>query len=231
LFFIKRDELDIYNIPIARITQEFLEYLHLMVSMDLEVAGEFIVMAATLMQIKVRMLLPRDETQEDEEDPRAELVRRLVEYKRYKEMSLHLSSMEEEERKVSYRKFFGADTRLRVAEEEDESLREISLFNLIAAYKSAVDRMPRKIVHEVSLPSVSIDEQMSFVMDYLRIHGPTTVLRLVAHMTDKIRIVVTIIALLELTKNRAVRLMQGGADGDIEVLPAEQAAVYQEKLL
>ena len=81
------------------------------------------------------------------------------------------------------------------------------------------------------MPSVSIDEQMSFVMDYLRIHGPTTVLRLVAHMTDKIRIVVTIIALLELTKNRAIRLLHGSADGDIEVLPAEHAAVYQEKLL
>jgi segregation and condensation protein A len=231
LFFIKRDELDIYDIPIARITQEFLEYLHLMASLDLEVAGEFIVMAATLMQIKVRMLLPRDETQEEEEDPRAELVRRLVEYKRYKEMSLRLSSLEEEERKVSYRRFFGADTRLRVAEDEEDSLRDISLFNLIAAYKSAVDHMPRKIVHEVSLPSVSIDEQMSFVMDYLRIHGPTTVLRLVAHMTDKIRVVVTFIALLELTKNRAIRLLRSTSAEDVEVLPAEQAAVFQERFL
>jgi segregation and condensation protein A len=231
LFFIKRDELDIYDIPIARITQEFLEYLHLMASLDLEVAGEFIVMAATLMQIKVRMLLPRDETQEEEEDPRAELVRRLVEYKRYKEMSLRLSSLEEEERKVSYRRFFGADTRLRVAEDEEDSLRDISLFNLIAAYKSAVDHMPRKIVHEVSLPSVSIDEQMSFVMDFLRIHGPTTVLRLVAHMTDKIRVVVTFIALLELTKNRAIRLLRSTSAEDVEVLPAEQAAVFQERFL
>ena len=78
LFFIKRDELDIYNIPISRITKEFFEYLHLMATLDLEVAGEFIVMAATLMQIKVRMLLPRDEHAVEEDDPRAELVRRLV---------------------------------------------------------------------------------------------------------------------------------------------------------
>ena len=231
LFFIKRDELDIYDIPIARITKEFLDYLHLMASLDLEVAGEFIVMAATLMQIKVRMLLPRDETQEEEEDPRAELVRRLVEYKRYKEMALRFSSMEDEERKVSYRRFFTADTRLRVPDEEEDSLRDISLFNLIAAYKKAVDRMPQKVVHEVALPGVSIDEQISFVMDYLRIHGSTTVLRLVAHMTDKIRIVVTFIALLELTKNKAVRLMQGSSAEDVEVVPAEHAAVYQEKLL
>ena len=78
LFFLKRDELDIYNIPISKITKEFFDYLHLMSTLDLEVAGEFIVMAATLMQIKVRMLLPRDERATEEEDPRAELVRRLV---------------------------------------------------------------------------------------------------------------------------------------------------------
>ena len=79
LFFIKRDELNIYDIPIARITQEYLDSLHLMAALDLDVAGEFIVMAATLMQIKVRMLLPRDEYRAEEEDPRAELVRRLIE--------------------------------------------------------------------------------------------------------------------------------------------------------
>src|SRR4030066_327547 len=95
LFFIKRDELDIYDIPISKITQEFLEYLHLMTTLDLEVAGDFIVMAATLMQIKVRMLLPREIGPDgEEEDPRAELVRRLIEYKRYKEMSQEFSKIE-----------------------------------------------------------------------------------------------------------------------------------------
>src|SRR5512139_2265702 len=131
LFFIRRDELEITDIPISRITQEFLEYLHLMASLDLEVAGEFIVMAATLMQIKVRMLLPRDENAEEEEDPRAELVRRLVEYKRYKEMSQRMSSMESEQRKVYYRRFFVADPKLEPAEDTQDSLKDISLFNLI----------------------------------------------------------------------------------------------------
>src|SRR3990167_1763760 len=83
LFFIKRDELDIYNIPISRITREFLDYIHYMESLDLEVAGEFLVMAAELMQVKVRMLLPPDPAAgEDEADPRASLIKRLVEYKR-----------------------------------------------------------------------------------------------------------------------------------------------------
>jgi segregation and condensation protein A len=217
LFFIKRDELDIYNIPISRITKEFLEYLHLMASLDLEVAGEFIVMAAELMQIKVRMLLPRSDNAEEEEDPRAELVRRLVEYKRYKEMSERMSSMESEQKKVYYRRFFVADTKLEPAEDAQDTLKDISLFNLIAAFKSAMDQMPKKVVHEVSLLNVSVDEQMSFIMDFLHVHGPTTLLRLVAHMTEKMRIIVTLIAILELTKNKIISLSPVQGKDDIGI--------------
>ncbi|MBP1655530.1 MAG: chromosome segregation and condensation protein ScpA [Bacteroidetes bacterium] len=224
LFFIRRDELDITNIPISRITQEFLEYLHLMASLDLEVAGEFIVMAATLMQIKVRMLLPRDENAPEEEDPRAELIRRLIEYKRFKEMAQEFGSLEEEHRKVYYRRFFEGDTKTLVEEEDDGFLKDISLFNLIAAYKSALDQMPRKVVHEVHLLSVTVDEQMSFVMDFLRVHGPTTLLQLVAHMVEKIRIIVTVIAVLELTKNKAIALAVVDGRDDIAIRPLTSLA-------
>jgi segregation and condensation protein A len=221
LFFIKRDELDITNIPIAKIAREYLDSLQLMASLDLEVAGEFIVMAATLMQIKVRMLLPRDETAEAEEDPRAELVRRLIEYKRFKEMSQGMSTMEEQQRKVYYRKFFHADTRIQVEDEvDDDTLKDISLFNLIAAYKSAVDNMPKKVIHEVTLLPVTIDEQISFLMDYLRVHGTATLLKVVAHMTEKVRIVVTIIAILELTKNKVILLSPHDNGNDILICPA-----------
>jgi segregation and condensation protein A len=217
LFFIKRDELDIQNIPISRITQEFLEYLHLMVSLDLEVAGDFIVMAAELMQIKVRMLLPRDESAPEEDDPRAELVRRLIEYKRYKEMSIHMGSIEAEQRKVHYRRFFHADTHLEPSEEPGEGLKEISLFNLISAFKIAMDHMPKKVVHEVTIMNVTVDEQMSFVLDFLRVHGPTTLLRIVAHMTEKIRMIVTVIALLELTKNRMITILPAATADDVAI--------------
>ncbi len=219
LFFIKRDELDITNIPISRITQEFLEYLHLMASLDLDVAGDFIVMAATLMQVKVRMLLPRDENAIDDEDPRAELVRRLMEYKRYKEMSLELGHMEEEQRNVYYRKFFQADTRVLVDDDDDGFLKDISLFNLIAAYKSALDQIPRKVVHEVQLLTVSVEEQMSFVLDFLRVHGSTTLLQLVTHMVEKIRVIVTVIAILELTRNNVVSLDAIEGRDDIAIRP------------
>jgi len=220
LFFIKRDELDIYDIPISRITQEFLEYLHLMTQLDLDVAGDFIVMAATLMQIKVKMLLPQIENAEEEEDPRAELVRRLIEYKRFKEMSHQMASMEEEQRKVYYRKFFAADTKVQQTEDGEDLLKDVSLFNLIAAFKSAMDHMPRKIVHEVNLLNVSVDEQMSFVLDFLRVNGPTTLLELVYHMAEKVRVIVTIIALLELTKNKVVTLGAIAGKDDVSIRAA-----------
>lgn len=221
LFFIKRDELDIYDIPISKITQEFLEYLHLMTTLDLEVAGEFIVMAATLMQIKVRMLLPREVGPDgEEEDPRAELVRRLIEYKRYKEMSVELSKREDEQRKVYYRKFFQLDPLEQSEEEQQDILKDVTLFNLIAAYKKALDSIPKKVVHEVQLVNVTIEEQMSYTLDYLRVHREATLLKLVGHMTEKIRIIVTVIALLEMAKNKAVTLSPIEEEGDILIRPA-----------
>ena len=223
LFFIRRDELDIYDIPIARITHEFLEYLHLMQELDLDGAGEFIVMAATLMQIKVRMLLPQPEGVEAEEDPRAELVRRLIEYKRFKEMSEEISAMEDDQRKVQYRKFFHADPRVQDAEDSEESLKDISLFNLIVAFKRAMDHMPTKAVHEVALHNVSVDEQISFTLDYLRLHKETTLLNLVSHMTDKVRVIVTIIALLEMAKNKVIALSPADGQDDIRIRAASPA--------
>jgi segregation and condensation protein A len=217
LFFIRRDELEIEDIPISRITREFLDDLHVMARLDLEIAGDFIVMAATLMQIKVRMLLPRDENAEEEEDPRAELVRRLIEYKRFKELSQQMGTLEEEQRRVYYRKFFAADPHEEPAAGEDEALADVSLFNLIAAFRSAMDRMPRKVVHEVALSNVSVDEQMSFVLDFLRVRGATTLLTLVSHMTEKVRIIVTVIALLELTKNKVIALAAAAAPDDIAI--------------
>ncbi len=228
LFFIKRDELDIYDIPISRITKEFLEYLHLMASLDLEVAGDFIVMAATLMQIKVRMLLPKEVGPDgEEEDPRAELVRRLIEYKRYKEMSLEISKMEDEQRKIYYRRFFEADPVAEVEKEEEDILKDVTLFNLIAAYKKALDSMPKKVVHEVQMFNVTIEEQMSYTLDYLRVHKQASLLNLVGHMTEKMRIIVTIIALLEMSKNKVIRLLPSDEGDDIMIKPVGEGAAVE----
>jgi segregation and condensation protein A len=218
LFFIKRDELDIYNIPISRITKEFLDYIHYMESLDLEVAGEFLVVAAELMQIKVKMLLPPEPGEEEEQDPRANLVKRLVEYKRYKEVAASMSTKEDEERKVFYRSYYEADPRTATESEEDSSLRDVSLFDLIASFRFAVERMPKKFVHEVVRLNVTIDEQIDFILDYFSRRSEATFLELVQDMQEKIRIVVTFIALLELIRSQRILVRQSETFGEVSIM-------------
>ena len=214
LFFIKRDELDIYDIPIARITKEFLEYIQMMQELDLEIAGDFIVMAAELMQIKVRMLLPQEQGEDEEQDPRAELVRRLLEYKRFKEASTVLSALEDESGKLFYRLGFHSDPKKVTLEDQQESLKHITMFNLISAFKKVLDSVPKKIYHDIELMNVTIDEQMSYIADVFRMKKEISFFELVSHMTEKIRIIVTIVAMLELVKNKIVGIRPTDHDDD-----------------
>ncbi len=200
LFFIKRDELDIYDIPISKITKEFLEYVNLIKLLDLETAGDFILMASTLMRIKVRMLLPREIDEKGEEiDPRSELVQALLEYKRYKEVSEELSYMESKQRRLNFRGNFQED--LKVAPPEyDTLLKNITVFDLAKVFKAAIDNIKTEYIHEVKKITITIDEQMKFILDFLLKDVEINFLKLVADMHEKIRIVITFIALLELTK-------------------------------
>jgi segregation and condensation protein A len=218
LFFIKRDELDIYDIPISRITKEFLDYVHYMETLDLEVAGEFLVMAAELMQIKVRMLLPPEPGTEEELDPRANLVKRLVEYKRFKEVAVAMTVQEEAQRKVHYRGYYESDPRITTEEEEDESLRDVSLFDLIASFKFAIDRMPKKFVHEVIRLNVTLEEQIDYINDFFSRRSEATFYELVKDMVEKIRVVVTFIALLELIRSQRVIVRQAEPFGDVSIM-------------
>lgn len=224
LFFIKRDELNIYDIPIAKITNEFLESLHYMQMLDLDVAGEFIVMAATLMQIKVKMLLPRVEG-EEEEDPRAELVRRLLEYKRFKEVAENLEFLDQEARKIYYRQSFHHDPKHIRLEDQEEGLKDITLFNLISSFKKVMDHIPTKAYHDVELANVTIDEQMSFLLDFFRSRKQGTFLEVITHMTEKIRIIVTVIALLELMKNQVLGIHPIEGKDDIIIYKIPQQTV------
>jgi len=214
LFFIKRDELNIYDIPIARITKEFLEYIQMMQELDLEIAGDFIVMAAELMQVKVKMLLPREPSEEEEEDPRAELVRRLLEYKRFKEASTVLSSLEDESGKLYYRLGFHSDPKNVTLEDQMESLKHITMFNLISAFKKVLDSVPRKIYHDIEMLNITIDEQMSYIADVFRLRKEITFFELVSHMSEKIRIIVTIIAMLEMIKNKIIGIRPTNHEDD-----------------
>lgn len=218
LFFIKRDELDIYNIPISRITREFLDYIHYMESLDLEVAGEFLVMAAELMQVKVRMLLPPEPGEEEEQDPRANLVKRLVEYKRFKEVAVQMTKREEERRKVYSRGYFEADEKVMVGDEDENHLRDVSLFDLIASFKFAVERMPKKFVHDIVKLNVSVDEQVEYIMDYFSRRSEATFFELIKDMQEKIRVVVTFMALLELIRARRVIVRQPDPFAELSII-------------
>lgn len=221
LFFIKRDELNIYDIPISRITKEFLEYVNLIKLLDLEVAGDFILMASTLMHIKVRMLLPREVDEKGEEiDPRAELIQALLEYKKYKEMSEELSFFETSQRKLSSRGNYTEDEK--VAPPEFEILlKNVTVFDLAKAFKRAIEGVKQEFVHEIKKINVTIDEQIQFIMttfgDSLEIHFLT----LVNEMKEKIRIVITFIALLELVKEARIGIRESSNFNDFVIFKIE----------
>lgn len=200
LFFIKRDELNIYDIPISRITKEFLEYVNLIKMLDLEVAGDFILMASTLMHIKVRMLLPREVDEKGEEiDPRAELVKALLEYKRYKEMSEELTFLESNQRKLNYRGNYTADEKESPPDFET-LLKNVSIYDLAKAFRKIIEGIANVPVHEIVKVNVTIDEQIEYILKKIEAEGKVHFLELVLEMKDKIRIVVTFVALLELVK-------------------------------
>ena len=218
LFFIKRDELDIYDIPISRISKEFLSYLHYMQQLDLEIAGEFLVMAAELMQIKVRMLLPPEPSQIEEQDPRANLILKLVEYKRFKEIAEIMKVKESQEMLVHYRGFHDADERNIPEEAAGDIVRDVTFFDLISSFRFAMDRIPKKFVHEIIRLNVTIDEQIAYILDFFSRRSEATFYELVQSMIDKIRVVVTFIALLEVIRSKKVIVRQTVPFGEVSIV-------------
>jgi segregation and condensation protein A len=202
LFFIQRDELDIHNIPISKITNEFCEYVQYMQVLDLEVASEFILMAATLIQIKAKMMLMReDEEIEEEEDPRYELVRRLLEYKRFKDAAQDVAGFEEQQRNLFYRHDYEGDEKFDTTLENDPSLQNLTLYNLIKAFKYAIDHRPKEIVHNIIRFNVSLEEQIEYLNKLCSEKEYVSFLDIVNEVREKLRIIVTFIAILELVKN------------------------------
>lgn len=208
LFFIKRDELDIYDIPIARITKEFLGYVKIIQMLDLETAGDFILMASTLMHIKVRMLLPREIDEKGEEiDPRAELIAALLEYKRYKEVAEELTFLESNQRKLSFRGNFEEDEK-ETPPDYEMLLKNVTLFDLAKAFKKAVDKLKPQPVHEIVKINVTIDEQIEHIFNKLNEFNEIHFISLIDGMREKIRIVITFIALLELVKMEKIGIRE-----------------------
>lgn len=231
LHLIKKNEVSITDIPLATITEQYLATLELMQTLNLDVAGEFLVMAATLVHIKSRMLLPADEEEPDEEDgedPRSELVRRLLEYQRYKDAAAEL-----EQREVLTRDVFVRATPP-TEEAGPREFREISVFELLGALKRVIDRLPQDIVHEVTLEKITVRQKMTMLLDHLRNQGKLFFDSLFTEVKSRLEVIVTFLAMLELVKVRAIRVFQDEPGGQIIIEPsagmdeAAQQVVFDE---
>ena len=217
LHLIKKHELDIYDIPIAPITQQYLEYIDLMKSLDMEVAGEFLVMAATLTHIKSRMLLPPAETpdgDDDGTDPRAELIRRLLEYKRFKDAAASLEQREHDRSLVFTRETEAVPD---LPPDDQPLLFDFHLFDLLAALKDVLARTP-DADFEITPEAVSITDKISYILTRLESVDSMLFADLFEKDTTRAHVIATFMALLELMRNRVVRAVQIEQFGAIRLM-------------
>jgi segregation and condensation protein A len=217
LYLIKRDKIDIHDIPIAPITRAYMEYLDLMQELNLDVAGDFMVMAATLIHIKSKMLVPVDPTEaqgdEDQEDPREALVQRLLEFQRYKEAAgiLH------QQAQIRAATWTRPDTVLPSFDDTGEEMLEAGLFDLISAFKELLDRRRTLLAHEVGSEGKSIEQRIEELLALLREGESLDFLELFAMQETKADMIVTFLALLELIRLKQVKVYQRGIFGPIRV--------------
>lgn len=218
LYLIKKEEVDIYNIPIERITTQYMEYLNLMRMLDLNIAGEFIVMAATLMMIKSRMLLPVEERPEleedDEEDPRWELVRQLVEYKKFKDAAGDL-----QDREVYRENIFALGGGAVVVGPDDPGLvlQDVSLFDLIAAFNDVLKSAKPEEIGEIYGDAFTVADRIDAVLHAVREKGELSFRGLFKNGAARGEIICTFLAILELLRLRQVRVTQDEAFSEIIV--------------
>lgn len=223
VYLVQKNEVDVYDIPIARITEQFLAYVESMTAERLTDAGEFLLMAATLLRIKARMLLPRPDLEEEAiEDPRRELVLRIIEYQQFREVAEHLRDQEEARRLVFPR---GTSEESGSGEEEPapESGRRATLGDLLQAFAVLLRQAERDRVHRLEPLAVSIEDKSLFVRETLRSTGRTTFAELFVEGEPRGAWIVTFVALLEMAREGEIRLRQGEAFGEIYVYAAEGA--------
>jgi len=217
LHLIRKNEVDIHDIPIAPITRQYMEYLDLMKELNLDVAGEFMVMAATLIHIKSKMLVPVNPTEaegeEETEDPRDELVRRLLEFQRYKEAAglLH------QKREIRAATWTRPDTALPAFDDAGEEMLEAGLYDLIGAFKELLERRKTLLAHEVEHEGKSVEERMEELLDMLREGQSLEFLELFASEETKPGMILTFLALLELIRLKRIKVYQRGLFGPIRV--------------
>ena len=224
LYLIRRQNLDVLDIPIAEITRQYMDYIDLMKDLKLELAAEYLVMAAMLAEIKSRMLLPRPVETEDEEDPRAELIRRLQEYERYKQAAEDIEELPRVGRDVFP---------VSVPAPEKQVVRkppEVSLQELLMAAKEAMTRAEMFSHHHIQMEPLSVRERMSAVLDKVGSDGFTPFTDLFRPEEGRMGVVVSLLAVLELIKESLIELVQSEPFAPIHIRAAGSAEVYDENL-
>lgn len=218
LYLIKKEEVDIYDIPIAKITDQYLEYLEMMKMLDLGIAGEFIVMAATLMQIKSGMLLPPDEVPQEEtkeEDPRSELVKKLLEYKKFKEAADKLAAIEA----ITGQQYARKTEERPVPEiESEDAFFEASIFDLLTAFSKVLKEVPKETFHKIVKDKFTVADKIHDIVHML-VNGTTIYFsKLFNAAESKIEIIITFLAILELIRLKEIMIVQKDPFGEIEIM-------------
>jgi len=229
LYLIRREEVDIYDIPIEKITAQYMAYLDVMRMLDLNIAGEFLVMAATLMMIKSRMLLPvesravEDEGEEEWVDPRLDLVRQLIEYKKFKDAAGQLLELETLQSEAFS---FGGDGPMFEKEPEDagQALGDIGLFDLLTAFQEVLSRAPMEPLGHIEPIRWSVPDKMELIIAMTREGKHIAFSSLFSAESNRGEVIVTFLALLELLRLRQIALQQNDVFHEILILPVEGAA-------
>ena len=227
LYLIKKEEVDIYDIPIGRITAQYMEYLELMKILNLEIAGDFIVMASTLMLIKSRMLLPSEERgpmeEDDEDDPRWDLVRQLVEYKKFKDAAGFLEVLEEEQENV-----FGREgEHVELGSRPDVGMQDVGIFDLIRALNEALERVPEEELQEIFAEEYTVGDKIDDLLRRTDNGQKISLGRLFVGMRSRQEIVCTFLAVLELIKLNRLAARQ---DSHFEEIVIEQVEESEQML-
>jgi len=228
LYLIKKNDLDIYDIPIAKVTDQYMEYIEMMKLLDLEVVGDFLVMAATLMQIKSRMLLPPEPTEAEELDPRDELVQRLNEYKIFKEIAEQLKT-KELERQNFFTRQMDDELKKELMDDAKEVYFEANLFDLINAFTKALGRFKEDTVYQVTKEEFTVEQKIHEVLHLLLRQPRVLLAELFGQAKNKMEVIVSFMAILELIRLREVKVMQKRLFADIEVVRNRENLVPTEE--
>ena len=219
LYFIRRDELDIYDIPIAKITKEFIDAIEERKRLNMVVAGEFIVMASTLMRVKAKMMIPRPELGEEGEviDPREELMQQLIDYKRFSDAAEMLNTLAAERNHVVPRQF---EQEIPIVEGDElgSLLRDVSLYDLAMVFKEAMENRPVISQFELNREPVKLEKQKEFIFKYFDGEGRLRFTTLLKKLETRMVIIVTFLAILDLVREGTCTLEQLDIFGDIELV-------------